>query len=363
VDIEPGTANPVPGGASLLVRADGASGFTSIALQPLGGVSYSALIPPQACGGEVDYYFEVDHDAGGSTMDPAAGPLAPFDTMVFEVLETVFEDDFQGSLGWTAGAPADTATAGLWTRVAPNGTAAAPGADHSDPGTLCFVTGQGIPGGAVGSADVDGGATTLLSPILDLSAPGDYSIRYWRWFSNDTGAQPNTEMFTVSLSGNGGQNWTAVEIVGTFGTESSGGWFLHEFQVADILAPTSSMQLRFVAADPDPGSLVEAGVDDVQVIRRLCDIGPTFRRGDVNGDQTMDLSDAVSILFTLFGAGTIGCLDAADTNDDGAPNIVDAVVLLEHLFVTGAPMPAPSVLCGEDPTADSLDCAVPPVCP
>ena len=45
--------------------------------------------------------------------------------------------------GWPVGATAHNATAGLWTRVDPVGTAAQPENDSSDAGALCFVTGQG----------------------------------------------------------------------------------------------------------------------------------------------------------------------------------------------------------------------------
>jgi len=364
IDIESATANPLPGSANLFFREEGALTFSPIALQSLGGNEWSATFPPQSCGGVIEYYIAVGHDAGGTATQPEAGASAPFTAAVFAAIETVFSDDFEAPLGWSGGVGGDTATAGVWTRVDPNSTAAAPGSDHSAPGSICFVTGQGVPGGPIGTADVDGGTTTLLSPVLDLSAPGDYAIRYWRWFSNDAGAQPNTEAFTVSISGNGGQSWSAVEVVGPTGPETSGGWFLHEFSVADFTPPTASMRLRFVAQDPDPGSLVEAAVDDVEVIRRVCAPPPEFLRGDANGDQARDLSDAVLVLVGLFSGGALPCLDAADTNDDGLANIVDAVVLLEHLFAAGGPLPPPFATCGEDPTdSDQLGCSAIPNCP
>ena len=42
-----------------------------------------------------------------------------------------------------------------------------------------------------------------------------------------------------------------------------------------------------------------------------------FRRGDVNGDSSYDVTDPVLILLHLFAADHITCEDAADTNDDG----------------------------------------------
>jgi hypothetical protein len=50
-----------------------------------------------------------------------------------------------------------------------------------------------------------------------------------------------------------------------------GGWSRHSFRVSDVLSPTSQMRLRFVASDEGDGSIVEAAVDDLEVLRFGCD--------------------------------------------------------------------------------------------
>ncbi|MBI4606238.1 MAG: hypothetical protein HY721_30085 [Planctomycetes bacterium] len=86
--------------------------------------------------------------------------------------------------------------------------------------------------------------------------------------------------------------------------------------------------------------------------------GAAFKRGDSNADAKVDISDAVNTLGFLFLGGTAPpCNDAADTNDDGKVDISDAVNLLNFLFTGGGPPPAPHPDCGEDSTADGLDCA------
>ncbi|MDG1455034.1 MAG: hypothetical protein P8R38_02400, partial [Planctomycetota bacterium] len=57
------------------------------------------------------------------------------------------------------------------------------------------------------------------------------------------------------------------------------------------------------------------------------------------------------------GASTPPCEDAVDTNDDGALNLTDAITLLTTLFVLGDPLPVPFGECGLDPTVDSLTCS------
>lgn len=85
---------------------------------------------------------------------------------------------------------------------------------------------------------------------------------------------------------------------------------------------------------------------------------PPFRRGDATVDGQVNLSDAVGILLYLFaGAGELQCQDAADTDDSGDVTITDAIGILNYLFLAGEPPRAPGPeQCGQDATADGLDC-------
>ncbi|MFP6737937.1 MAG: dockerin type I repeat-containing protein [Planctomycetota bacterium] len=72
-----------------------------------------------------------------------------------------------------------------------------------------------------------------------------------------------------------------------------------------------------------------------------------FRRGDVNDDGTIDISDAVFSLGALFlGTRNPPCLGAANVNGDGGFNISDPVFLLDHIFLGGPPPPTPFPSCG-----------------
>jgi plastocyanin len=82
-----------------------------------------------------------------------------------------------------------------------------------------------------------------------------------------------------------------------------------------------------------------------------------FVRGDLTGDGTLDISDAVLTLGVLFlGTPARDCLDAADTNDDGTVDVSDAVFVLEHLFLGGRDIPPPFPRPGPDRTEDNLQC-------
>ena len=89
-----------------------------------------------------------------------------------------------------------------------------------------------------------------------------------------------------------------------------------------------------------------------------------FVRGDGNTDSVVDISDVVFILTFLFQSGLDStCSDTIDCNDDGLRDITDPVQLLSYLFESGVTLPAPSPGCGDDPTADAINCVAYAPCP
>jgi hypothetical protein len=88
-----------------------------------------------------------------------------------------------------------------------------------------------------------------------------------------------------------------------------------------------------------------------------------FRRGDVDGNGAVDLTDAIGLLGNLFlGEGSPGCADAEDADDSGGLDLTDAIGILGYLFLGTGVLPPPGAeSCGEDPTADALPgCAYDP---
>lgn len=83
-----------------------------------------------------------------------------------------------------------------------------------------------------------------------------------------------------------------------------------------------------------------------------------FIRGDLNTNGSVDISDALTILFELFIASQCDpCLDEGDADDNGLVQITDAIYVLDFLFLGGPAPPAPFPEAGPDPTpADGLTC-------
>ena len=89
-----------------------------------------------------------------------------------------------------------------------------------------------------------------------------------------------------------------------------------------------------------------------------------FVRGDVTADGTINLSDPISILLTLFSQGApFLCESAADVNDSNAVDLADAVLLLTYLFGGGFEPAAPFPACGLDTSPNTLRCDDFAACP
>jgi hypothetical protein len=181
--------------------------------------------------------------------------------------ETAFFDDAESDLGWTKGTPDDDATSGRWRRRDPVGTEAdsilvQPEFDHT-PGSAvrCFVTSNTVRNLAPTAADVDGGKTTLLSPPIDLSDRASAFLRYWRWYTNDTGGGGD-DVWVVDISPDSGVTWLNLETE----TASSRSWVRKGFDLHRLIGLTDRVVLRFVASDYGAESVVEAAVDDIEVL-------------------------------------------------------------------------------------------------
>jgi len=295
------------GNVDLHYRFDSGSAFTTVGMFDLGGGNFSADLPAPSCTDAPEFFF--------TATEATVGQL---ETTVYSAqvgIQTIeFSDDFETDQGWTVGAFDDDASTGIWTRVAPNGTSAQPseGYDAGNSGPVCYVTGQGSPGGGLGDADVDGGKTTLISPAIDLDGD-DATISYWRWYSNDTSASPNADIFEVEVT-NDGSSWTNVETVGPAGPEASGGWYYHSFVVSDLVAPTANVQVRFIASDEGDGSLVEAAVDEFEVFRFSC----VFCHADLGFGNS---GAALSVCGPPLSSGNVGSLDI-DSAPANAPGLI-----------------------------------------
>lgn len=272
---------PVSGSGQLYTSLDGAP-FVATAMTETSPNTYEAELVGGDCYGVINFYVSVDVQGGPTVYNPA--PSQPNAAVVANSSTMAFEDDFNTNQGWVV---TGNATTGDWERGIPSG-----GGSRGDPPSdfdgsgYCYLTQNGA-----GDTDIDGGTTILTSPTFDLSGAGNAAIHYARWYSNNYGAEPNSDIMEIFISDNNGSSWTIVETVGP-SEEANGGWYEHTFFVTEFVTPTASMKMRFEASDLGGGSVVEAAVDDFQVISYACQTGPlaivTLTLPDWTAEHTYD---------------------------------------------------------------------------
>ena len=254
LEIHDGVEYYVPGSGLLHYRIDPSAPFSSVAVTSLGGDRYEATLPPTRGGDQPEFYFEARSDGGVTVRSPLDAParVHSFDVGFVELL---LRDDFEEDTGWRV--ESENSGSGAWERVDPAGTVAQPEDDHTRMGSLCYVTGGG--GGVPGADDVDGPATRLISPTIDLSA-ADATLSFQLWFFH--GKQAVSDPLFVHLSNDDGASWTEIDQV-----VESQGWTRMDYTVSDHLAPTSTVRIRLTASDDHDDGVVEAAVDDFEIER------------------------------------------------------------------------------------------------
>lgn len=327
VEITPINGGVLQAGTAKLNYKIGAAAYADVVMTPLGGNLYEAAIPATPCGTSVSFFASVMTTDGSTWRHPMGGAISPFVALSASDEVVTWSDDMETDQGWTAGAPGDTATSGIWVRVDPVGTAAQPENDNTPgAGTMCWVTGQGVPGGGVGAADVDGGITTLTSPIFDATGNDIAYIGYYRWYSNNQGAAAGHDSMPVDISNNNGATWTQLELV----NENMGVWVGKTFRIDQFVTPTNQMRIRFIARDLDEGSVVEAGVDDVRLTLVRC-----TSIADIDADGDVDNDDVLAFVAVLLGTPQNPLHEPrSDINADGTANGRD-VQPFAHAVING----------------------------
>jgi len=315
IAVNPGDDSLVPGSVRLFVAEDGVT-FTPASLSQTAPGVFEGVIGPFECVDTPAFYAEAQGVDSGQRFASGASLASPATLAIGETILGA-DEDLEQSTGWVVNPDGtDSASTGIWTRAEPIPTGAAPGSDTTEDGTFAFVTGNG--GGSLGTDDIDGGRTTLMSPAFDLSGLSSATLTYNRWFSNDTGASPNDDAFVIEVSNDNGVTWTNLETVGPFGAGTSGGWVNVEFQLESFVELTPQVRVRFLASDFEPASVVEAAIDDLRISEFTCEDVPAGCPGDFDGSGTVDGAD-----FGTFGAafgssaGDANYNPDADFNDDG----------------------------------------------
>ena len=245
------------------------------------GNTYVGVIPAQPEGTIIEYYLGlVDTFGSFSNVKPTAAntpdPNLPYYILVGLEEISIHDSDFNQPWGeWETGVSGDNNTTGDWEVNIPigsfssDGVLVAPNTQTTDGGEFCFLTGQSSSSGAgIGENDIDGGHTTLRSPVIDLTGMDNPVFTYMRYYVNapPSGANPGQDWWQVQVSDDGGSSWIYLENSRT----QDMSWRRNAFRVQDYVDVTDEFMIQMIASDStfvgqnlDGGSLVEAAVDDI----------------------------------------------------------------------------------------------------
>lgn len=301
---------PVNGATKLVVSTNGTSFqlIDTMLLSPELGAVKVTFPTNLSCGEQLHYFFLAEATDGSITYFPQGAPAVTAVATVAGEVDSLADFDFEDAEGWTVESGPGL-TDGEWevgVPVADGGNA--PTSDYDGSGQ-CFLT-DNTPWGS-GTSDVDGGPTSLISPIIDLTQTTDPVLSYARWFNND---DLDADRLDVEVSWNDGDTWKLLESVG-----HTPGWQIATFHLRDFIPPTPLVRVRFTVSDTPNTSKTEAAIDRFRVEEFPC---PCV--ADFNGDGVVNDLD--------IGAFRTALLDedpAADFDGDGAFSILDFLLFLE----------------------------------
>ncbi|HEV2905093.1 MAG TPA: PQQ-dependent sugar dehydrogenase [Pyrinomonadaceae bacterium] len=270
VDILPQTSNITlrtnPQGLRLTL--DGQTAPTTPVLSVEGVIRSLGAPSPQTLNGTT--YEFVSWSDGGAATHEVATPTndATFTATFRQVLNTiVFTDDFEAARGWALTPGSNPATTGRWQRGDPQSTTSG-GATMQlgtcdGPSVNCLITGL-TSGGSVGANDVDGGLTSIQSPLIQLPAGVTLRLNFRYYFAHLNNSS-TADFFRVRVVGANGTPVTVFQELGSAATDPAA-WIGGSADISSFAG--QSVRILVEASDAGGGSLVEAGFDNASIVRQ-----------------------------------------------------------------------------------------------
>ena len=292
-------------------------------------------------------YFELSNQSASGSIETITVNVYDNDyyysdsieILIGEPISYIF-DDFESNSSWQVGAQTDLASAGVWERAIPSPTyeddnqIVQPNEDHTEFGNYCYMTENSTNPDNETQSDVDGGATTLFSPVFDLSMYEIALVSYWKWYTNNLGNNPGTDYWKVDVSNDEGLSWISLENTNL----SNNFWQFEQFLISDYVTLTDKMQFRFIAEDifnngdvGSGGSLVEAALDDFRI--SIFENNNECNLGDINQDALVNVVDVVLLVNIIISNENVdNYLCSSDFNEDNLINIQDIILLVSLIL-------------------------------
>lgn len=180
-------------------------------------------------------------------------------------LDILFADDFETANQWTRNPyNTDQASSGRWEvgrlEVTTYQNIATQRAANT--GNAALATGPQA-GSMVGSYDLDGGLSSIRSPAINLPSDTKYRLEFAYYFAHLWNAS-TSDFFRVSIV-EGNRRQTVLEQTGNLANRSAQ-WTNFNTDLAAYAGKT--IYILVEAADADAGSIVEAALDSLKVVKQ-----------------------------------------------------------------------------------------------
>lgn len=252
--------------------------FASAQLSHQGETRYWGSIPKVPAGSIVKYYI-----TGKTNFENATTVRYPRGTTTHSFYvgyKQRFLDDAESESDALFEVAGDNATKGIWERAIPaqtlwwtDNSTVQHDTDHTENGMYCYVTGNG--NAATSSTDpiedaLTNGKTTLQTG--SISIPGvqkPLSLRFWYYYRTEALWVGTKNTFRVQISTNNGSSWRTIFTT----AEKAKAWTSTIVNPNLPLGDLNNVKIRFVAQAAQ-GTLVEAGIDDIELLEPLQASGP-----------------------------------------------------------------------------------------
>ena len=280
--------------------------------------TYEATLPAIPCGAALDFYVSAEEATNGRFYDPDPG--TPWQVVAHTDTMTVFEDDFETDMGWTA--------VGDWARGVPTGNG---GSDQQyggeDPTSGCV--GENVYGYNLNGDYANGlSETHLTSPSIDCSGQENIHLKFCRWLGVD---QPENDNAWLRVSSNG-LDW--VDVWHNSSVVMDNLWAEIDVDISDVAALQPTLYLRWTMGSTN-GSTAYCGwnIDHVRVVSYGCSIDVC---GDADNSDAVDIDDVVYLISYIFSSGPAPePLESGDADCSGDVDIDDVVYLIGYIFSGG----------------------------
>jgi hypothetical protein len=309
---------PIPASGQLHYSLNGGE-IQTTAMSETSANLYEATLPPIECGDTLAYYVSMEEQTSGRLYDPppdSAHVLVP-------VMQTIiaFEDDFETDKDWDI-------SGGLWARGIPTGNGGEKG--WPDPAAGCNgpnVFGYNLSGDYENSM----AERRLTSPAIDCSNLENVHLVFYRWLGVE-----HIPWDHVSLSvGLNVADWYVLWE--NPGLVQDSEWTEVRIDISEYAAYQPEVFLRWTMGPTNHiWHYCGWNIDDVRVVSYDCQ---GYYCGDANGDDLVNVGDAVYLINYVFREGPAPVpLESGDANADGSANVGDAVYLIAYIF-KGGPNP------------------------